>query len=308
MAESPKQEPKKGNNKIGLIIGFAVILLGTNGYQYWQSTQDEAIIAEKEQVITVKENDNKRLISQLDSVQVELEARAEEITRLGGDADSLNSIITQLKKDKAALRSQVGNAVVLKRSIEEYKTILAQKDDEIARYKATSDSLFKENTGLKTEKVKILDSISNITAAKQQLAQQVAVASILRAENIKITAVNKKGKEVVGAELKGKHIDKLKIVFNLGDNKVAKVETKTVYIRLIGPDGAAIFDESTGGGSITIDGKQLYYTAKQDILFDNRKPQVSFLYSKGNEYAKGKHTVEVYCEDNRIGEGAIIVK
>ena len=309
MAETTNQEPQKKNNKIGLIIGFFAILVGTNGFQIWKNMSDtKTLTTEKDAVIKAKVQDNTKLIASLDSVGTIINTQIAEIEKLGGNADSLKTIVAQLEADKASLRRQVSSVVVLKRSIEEYKEIIAQKDTEIDQIKAEREKLFEENKGLKDEKVKMIDSLAAIVNIKQQLDKQVAVAAILRAEKIQISAIDKKGKEIVGEEIKAKKIDKLKVSFVLGDNKVAKIETKTVYIRLQGPDGATIYNESTGGGTVTMDGKEITYTAKQDVLFDNNKPALTFIYSKGNPFAIGRNSVEVYCEDTKIGEGSFIVK
>jgi seryl-tRNA synthetase len=191
--------------------------------------------------------------------------------------------------------------------------MLTQKDEEIALLKQTNDKLNAENTVLKEEKVKLSQSVSDLTSQKKELDQKVELASKLRAENFKLAAVTKSNKERVTksktqTEFKAKDLDRLKVAFNIADNKVAPMGTKTLFLRVIEPEGSALYDLSSGSGTFPLDGVDVYYTAKQDILFDNKKPQVEFLYKKGTDYKKGKHTIEIYCEGALIGSSQFIVK
>jgi hypothetical protein len=168
--------------------------------------------------------------------------------------------------------------------------------------------LFSENTNLKTQKVRLADSINVIDREKRQLAEKVTIASALKAESLEISAINERGKERDRGEYRAKQIDRIKVAFNLGENNVAKIETKDIYMRLIEPDGAAVFDMATGGGTFMFNGQETFYTAKQEILFDNTKQPVSFVFSKGTPYKSGRHTVELYADGFKIGEGNFVVK
>jgi hypothetical protein len=89
---------------------------------------------------------------------------------------------------------------------------------------------------------------------------------------------------------------------------VAVKEPKTVYMRLIEPDGAALYNLSMGSGTFKMDGEDMYYTAKRDFVFDNTQQQLSFLYDKNAEYKKGQHTVEIYAEGYLIGKATFLLK
>jgi hypothetical protein len=170
------------------------------------------------------------------------------------------------------------------------------------------DELFSENTNLKTKTVRLTDSISTIDREKRQLAEKVNIASALKAESLDITAINEKGKERDKGEYRAKQIDRIKIAFNLGENNVAKIETKDIYMRLIEPDGAAVFDMATGGGTFMFENQETFFTAKQEILFDNTRQPVSFVFDKGTPYKTGKYTVELYADGFKIGQGSFVVK
>jgi hypothetical protein len=136
------------------------------------------------------------------------------------------------------------------------------------------------------------------------------VASRLEAQNIQVNIINQRGKEKEDSdsEYRAKRVDKIRVAFKLAKNEVTEKEPKTVYMRLIEPDGAALYNLSMGSGTFQIDGEDMYYTAKRDFVFDNTQQQLSFLYDKNAEYKKGQHTIELYADGFMIGRTNFVLK
>ena len=163
---------------------------------------------------------------------------------------------------------------------------------------------------LKNEKAKLLDSLNRIISEKEELKKTVKVAQVLKADNFHVSVLKKSGKEKDDDAMayKAKNIDKVKVTFQVMENKVAVAETKSFYLKVIGPDGAVIYNESTGGGELDEDGSKTNYTSKQDLLYDGKKQNVTFLYHNQGTWQKGLHRVEVVCENKNIGSGTFVVK
>jgi hypothetical protein len=98
------------------------------------------------------------------------------------------------------------------------------------------------------------------------------------------------------------------VEFNLAENNVAPIEGKKIMIRVIDETGQVIFDMAKGSGAFIFNGKEEFYTAQQEILFDNTRQKLFFLYDKGSEYASGNYTVEIYAQDYEIGRAGFVVK
>jgi hypothetical protein len=69
-----------------------------------------------------------------------------------------------------------------------------------------------------------------------------------------------------------------------------------------------LFDVARGSGTFMYQSKEEFYTAAQEILFDNTKQQLSFIYDKGSEYPSGTYDLEIYADDYQIGKGQFVVK
>jgi cell division protein ZapB len=218
--------------------------------------------------------------------------------------------VAELEKAKAEITSELKRSnkrsskaiQELKDRVEGYQELLKMKDEEIEKLKNVNTQLFSENKNLKTKQNKLSDSISQLSRNKEELASKVAIASQLKVENMIIKAVNSKGKER-NSPFKNRHLQKLKVEFNIAENKVAPIEGKKIIIRVIDSNNQVIFDVARGSGNFILNGKEEFYTSAQEILFDNTKQKLTFFYEKGTEYAEGKYTIEVYTEGYLMGKG-----
>ncbi|MDX2189480.1 MAG: hypothetical protein SFY32_06435 [Bacteroidota bacterium] len=297
------EKEKDNSGKKWLFLSIIIILLLINAIQLYLQNQARKEIQEKVVVIENKDAEIKVYNYKLDSIQRELQYRYEEIAKLGGDTASMGDLIRQLKRDKKSLAANAAMAQAKYNEIKsQYDQVMTTKDSEIETLRAERDDLFKANNELKKQQVSLNDSISELKSKKEELSKQVEIAAQLKVADLKITYISKKDKEIT-SDTKAKKVAKLKVAFNVLENKVAKIESKIFYLRVIEPDGAALYDLAQGGGSIQFDGKEIYYTAKQEILYDQMTKTLTFIYNKGAEYKQGKHQIEVYCENAVIGRG-----
>lgn len=308
---SDTQIPPRKSKTLYIIVLIAILVLA-NAVQLWISRQDKQEIEEKEEVIKTKSEDLSKLSISLDSVRKELEIKVAEIKRLGGDTASIGLLKRQVERDlKNARRQNFKSRELiadLKARLEDYELQLEAKDKEIDRLKAENQALFADNKKLKTQIVKTEDSISRLSETKAKLSEQVAMASKLRAEEIKVLIIDNKGREKEDDDYRAKKISKLKVVFKIADNKVAKIENKEVFLRITDPEGAYLYDIGSGGGIFQIEGRESPYTSKLSFLFDNKQPNLYFVWDKGSAYKTGTYTIELFSEGVKIGQTNFVVR
>lgn len=300
-----EKKQTSGSRKIAVIAAIVALLL-INGIQlYWRYSEKNAY----EQEIDSNKEEIAAAMNSLDSLEIELQSRLEMLEELGGEKDSLIIALAEISelKEKAEKNANYwyGQKKKLDDKLEGFKTLLANKDKEIEDLKSQNEVLMTENQGLKEDKQNLNESLSNVKGEKKKLAEQVEIASKLKAENIRVRALDRKGKESKekkGSDLKAKRLDKLKVSFNIAENKVAKIETKIVYLVVVDQNGNILYDTQNGGGTFVMNGKEKFFTLKQDFLFDNNEPGLEFLYSKGSDWAEGTYKVELYCEEVLIGQ------
>lgn len=305
------------DTKLKAAIGVMALIIGVLGYLYFQERQTNT---SKDLVINTKTRELVTTTTKLDSISNQLDAKIAEIKMLGGNVEELMKAKAQLETDKRSLQNQSSfNAKNYETKIKSYETLLAQKDTEIQKLReenqvltSQNQNLNQENTGLKSEiqttKQAFTDSVNTYSAKNKELAEKVTIAAALKAEAIKVTSISSKGKESEDDSYKAKKIDRIKVSFNLADNPLTKKENKDIYMRLLGPDGAVISDMATGSGAFMYQGNETIYTAKQKVFYSNTHQVVDFIYSRGAQYSKGKHTIELYSEGFFIGKGSLEVR
>jgi peptidoglycan hydrolase CwlO-like protein len=297
-----------GKNTKTLIIAIIALLLIINGVVYYMDYREKE---EMRAEIASKDTELADTYKRLNDMTAELDTRIAEIEKLGGNVEELEKAKAELEAEKQQLQR---SGEIARRRLNEvnakvkgYETLLREKDVEITRLRTLSDSLYAENTTLKTTQNQLSDSVRTINQNRQELSKKVAIASRLKAENIKVAAVNKRGKEREG-EFRDGQIEKLKVTFNLSDNPVAPIESKDILLRVIDPNGNVLFDVATGSGTMMIDGREEFYTAQQNILFDNTRQQLTYMYDKGSEFEEGVYNVELYADGFLIGQEKFRVK
>lgn len=304
MAESSTPTPKSNSRSL-IIIALLVVIILIQGVKWYL---DSSEIREKDEKIASTEQELASTMQRLTEIKNELDLKIVEVKKLGGNVTDLEKAKAEIETELNRTKRANGKIIKdLKDKVEGYELLLKNKDEEIDKLKSVNKELFTENSSLKSEKNQLGDSINRLAQTKDELASKVAIASQLKAENIKILAINERGKERE-SPFKNKQVEKLKVEFNIAENNVAPIEGKKILIRIIDENGQVIFDVARGSGTFMFNGKEEFYTASQEILFDNTKQKLTYLYEKGSDYNSGTYALEIYADDYKIGSGQFVVK
>ncbi|NQW26546.1 MAG: chromosome segregation protein SMC [Flammeovirgaceae bacterium] len=279
------------------MIGGIIVL-----YLDYRDSENDKIIQEQELT---------RAYLELDSISNELDKRILTISKLGGKIDTLISIKDQLEAEKKLFLNteKIRKLTIrdLKDKVEGYRQLLVIKDEEINQLTIINDKLISENNELKTESQVLNKSLNNIKTEKKDLEEKVTLLSRLKIEKFQVFAIDLKGKERSN-EFRNRQIDQLKITFVLGENKVAPITGKKMWIRIVDPNSNVLFDLTKGSGTFMFDGRELFFTEKKEILYDRSQQTVIVYYQKGSEFPLGSYNVEIYTDDYVVGSGTFIVK
>ena len=302
MAENT-EKPETGKRKYrrDIIISIIIVLVVVQAVNLFiKIRSDRAFNAEIEQAkeeITILEH--------------ELTERRDEILKLGGNVDDLEEAVKQLEEEKEILIKDKEYSdrqlTRLRNKVEGFQELLIMKDKEIEQLTTLAQELTEENIELKTEKNELSASLNQEVQSRKDLEEQMDVAARLKAENIVIYALNSRGR-VREDEFKARFIEKIRVEFNIQENEIAPIEGKDIMIRIVGPDENILFDIATGSGTFMFNGKEEFYTAKQQILFDNTRQKLLFDYDKGSEWQAGRYELQIFTEDYLMGDKPFIIK
>jgi hypothetical protein len=301
------QQESKSNNKVLWIL--LVLLLGGNGtfgYLWWkEKSRANTVVVEKEQVIVERDNVKSDLLELQKeyetlqttdkAVQAELEDKKAQIAELLVQAEKHKGdayIISKLRKETETLRSIMKHFVVQIDSLNTLnKTIIAEKD--------------KVSADLTAEK----DKTTQLSKDKEQLQSTVNLGSILKAENPTAKGVKfKSGGNKEIETTKASRVERIKVSFVLGENKIAKRGVKPVYVRITTPDGKELTKSPDEGNMVKFNGSRGYYAAKEDVNYTNEEVALDILCPSPSEFIPGKYLVDIICDEVVVGQTSITLK
>lgn len=300
-------QKEKSNNKLWIIISIVLFLGNGTFIALWLSERGRANteVIIKEQVILDRDNVKTELLELQEeyatlqtndkAMQVELEAKRAEIAQLLEQADKHKDdayIISKLKKEVNTLRKIMKHYVHEIDSLNTLNQIITAEKNRV-----TAD--------LTTEK----GITSKLSKDKDALQSTVNLGSILKASQPVAQGIKVKsgGKKEVETE-KASRADKIKVSFVLGENKIAKSGGRTVYVRIVSPDGKEICKSPDSGNMFSFNGSKGYFAGKEDIDYRNEEMSVSVYCESPNEFIPGKYQVTIGCDNVIIGETTLNLK
>ena len=223
----------------------------------------------------------------------------------------------QISNDTMALKLEEANKLMeeLKRErswnlakIKQYEKEVGTLRTVMKGYLRQIDSLNQLNKKLIDENVGYRKEISSITlraeVAEEKAAELnniVRQGSVLRARDISLVALNERGKEISRI----KNAARLRADFVMSANELADPGERTVYLRIISPDGYPLSTESVP--TFEFEGERLTYSASRDVDYQNEDLGVG-IYFAGRGFTAGTYTVQIYCDGYLIGSTQVSMK
>lgn len=296
-----------------VLIGVAVVQLGIIIFLLMKLNSTVNEVEKLNGTVAINEDVISQKTKELESLSIDFERIKTEREQLGLQNDELDKQLVTLKSAIADLKKTKNLDASKRKELEQLvaslRAEISKQDQEIAALTLANDSLKTDVSNLSKEKSQLGDSLANVALKKSDLEGKLAFASILKAEQFKITVLKENGKEIEDEEYKASKINRVNIAFTLVDNKAAKQDYKDFYLRLVTPNGDVFSDENNGGGTLKLsDGSQQTYTMKQSVMFSNTNQKIVFTTFGGLKYAPGTYKVEIVCEGYKIGTGTFKVK
>ncbi len=312
-AEPEIKTPK--NNARNVITGILVVaLLGTWGYIIFDKNKTRQ---EKQDLTTQLVNSD----SSRNELQRELNDAALRLDNLKSSNVKADSLLKTKDKDiddlKKRIQVIINDRNATQAQLDEARRLIAELKGNIETYTAEIDQLKAQNSQLTQEKqvvteqrdqvTKSYDSANNVIQQKNEV---IDIGSTLHASNFKIVGLKDKSNGREKVTNKAKRVDKLKITFNVDENRITPSGIKEIYVCITSPDGNPVSVEALGSGKFTLrDGTQKIYTKKVEINYvQGQKQTVSVEWSQNSDFQSGAYKTEIYNNGFKIGEGVCTFK
>lgn len=296
-----KQENQGKKRAIFLWSALALLLI-TNVVTVVLLIQEKDQVV-KERIVTEKvivERDNVQ--ADLLSLQKDYQGLVASDEAMQLDIDEKKARIEELIKEAAKHK---GDAYIIAKLRKETETLRAIMQG----YVRTIDSLNTLNQTLVSEKKTVLKQLgeekekhSTTIREKEELKSTVAKGSILTCFNVTAKAVSYRrgGKKEVETN-KARKTEKIKVNFSLGENKIARAGEKTVFIRIMTPDGKEMAKNYDDNYKFVFNKSTGYFAGKETLNYANVEISgVTYCEGQG-EYVPGTYAIEIACDGVVIG-------
>jgi hypothetical protein len=139
----------------------------------------------------------------------------------------------------------------------------------------------------------------------KQKESVIDIGSTLHASNFDIVGIKEKhsGKEKITTT--AKRVDKLRISFDIDENRITQSGTKDIYVCITAPDGNPVSVDALGSGKfVTRDGAEKPFTKKVQINYvQGEKQPVTVEWTQNSGFQTGNYKIEIYNNGFKIGEG-----
>lgn len=279
------------------LLIFLLILAGVLAYflrsaQLTAQQQAQEYRVEKDSILHQMQSQ----IRAFDSLQ----SSSEEVqTRLRLEKTRAEALVAKIQSEQQVTFQQLKS---YQRELGTLREIMRNMVHEIDSLNTINRELVEENTRMRGSYAESQQQVRQLTSSNEELLTAVMRGSVVKARNIQILAINKKGKEVN----KARRAVKLRTDFTLSENALAKPGLREIYIRLTDKDGVLL--TSSDGATFKFGGQNMPCSAHREIDYQNQELDVNIFYGDTSQFAAGEYHVSIFMDDTLIGEGSVVLK
>jgi len=309
----PDQKPtpqikKRTVNYTTILLGVLIAALaGTWGYMIWdksKSNQQSEQLSMQLSTSDASKNDLQRELNEavmnLDNLK-SINAKADDLIRSKDrDIQDLKNRIQTIINDKKATSSQLAEA---RRLINQLKGNIEMYAVEIEKLKNENLVLAEENRVVTVERDVVRRNYDSATVVIKEKESIIDIGSTLHASNFNVVGVKSKSSGKEKETTTAKRVDKLKVSFEIDENRITQSGVKELYVNIIAPDGSVIVVPEGSVNFVTRDGVQKSATKKIEVDYQQgERKQVQIELANAENFVPGNYKIEIYNNGFKIGE------
>lgn len=290
-----------------------VILLGILAGVFFITTLYFGFFAKpvtNKEYIKVEQSKNE-LQSELDSLLAEHERIKAQYGDLSDQLSEKDSLIM-------ANAAEIEKLINTQADYNKIKKQLARLQNISQEYVKEMDKLYQENQALKDENTQVKADLeterqekADIQKSNEDLHAKISNEAVYKAYNIRSGgyAVKKKGTEEITE--KASAVKRIKTSLILGENSLIEPGPVNVYCRIALPGTGKVLTMGNGDNySFVHDGQRLQYSSKQVVNYNNKSQTVTLSWDlpSDDKAIKGKYIVQVFTDDQYLGESSFTLK
>lgn len=290
--EAQEAKTRGLRNLMYTMVGIAVLLAAALAYIWIQ----------KSALVGDLETEKVELTQQMESLQ-------QDYANLSSDYDSINSQLDTSRAEVAQLIERIKKTEATDRAkIRKYEKELGTLRSIMRNYIVQIDSLNTLNHKLtadaaaaRREAAESKRANKELSEQVQNLEDQVAAGSVIKARGLRLQAFN--GQDKVTD--RSSRVVRMLASLSLVENDLAPKGPVRVYIRVKDPQGILLTSERS---SFSFNGEALAASASREVDYEGKEVDMSIYLNGVGQFDKGIYTVEAYIQNALLGRAELLLR
>ena len=275
------------------LIAVAVLLAGALAYIWYQkSSLVNELTVEKEELteqMIALQNDYATLSSDYDDINLQLDSSRLEVQML----------IEKITQTEATNRSKIRQ---YERELGTLRSIMKNYITQIDSLNTLNKQLTADAAAARREAAESRRKQQELNKTVEELTGQVAAGSVIKARGIRIDAYNSSDKVTD----RSSRVIRLLTTLSLVENDLAPKGPVRVYIRVKGPDGILLTNDTQR--AFEVNGEPMTCSASREVDYQGKEVEMSIYLNDITGYVKGIYTVEAYTEQTFLGSAELMLR
>lgn len=287
------------SKKVIIIVSSIVglILIGAAAYLYLSLQKQKKEKADLEQLAAMDKREMENEYSQFALQYDELKRSIRNdslMQRLTEEENKTKSLLAELRQTKSNDAAEISR---LKRELATVRAVLRSYIIQVDSLNRLNENLTRENQQVKARYNEATNQISSLTSEKQNLSDQVAIASQLDATGVSLIPQNKRGKTAK----KTKDIKQFVVNFTITKNITAKTGNRHIYVRVTQPNNSVVGQS----GTTKFESSSVGYSAVKVIEYTGQETRQTVYIPVSEFLSAGTYHVYIITDGNLIGSGSL---
>lgn len=253
-----------------------------------------------------------------DSLSLELQNLLAEHERIKAEAGELaiqmsekDSIIMANAEEIQQLIAKQADYNKIKKQLARLQNISKEYVEEMNKLIEENKVLKEQNTQLSADLTRSREENTQIARTNESLTEKINTAAKLRAYNIRAKGIYFKARKDDDFDTdRAGRVEKIKTTLTLAENSLIEPGEKNIYCRISVPDGRVLTPGKSDAYTFMNDGQRLQYSVKSRVNYVNKEEHITLYWDirEGDKATKGTYTIQIFSDDEFLGETVMTLK
>lgn len=266
---------------LAIVIGFLINKNSQMSDMQEQFTVDKQELEDEYEAISLQYEGFKFSV-QNDSLLYKLENEQAKVLRLQ----------EELRMTKSTNQAEIKR---LKDELATLRKILRSYIQQIDSLNRLNQELRAENKQITQQYQETSRTLTQVSQERKQLSEKVSLAAQLVATNISAKAVNDRGRDQTRLSRSTQFV----VSFTIARNITAEPGERTVYVRIMSPDGTVL--SKSASNTFPYENGNIQYSMKRVVEYGGEEIPVSMYWNIEEFLMPGRYKSDIFADGHHIG-------